>query len=576
LYRVVIKLFRILVAVLAINVVAALLTGGYDIHLAGLTLTAHNIYKPLLLLNAAFLCFALLPQRRSQVPGSQARLFSDRLFQGSWLLYSACLSIAIVAAYFPSLSVNFAHYDWTHRHISAALGTQGFTSLFTVPQADGMYRPLTFLSYWVDYRLFGNHLWAYHLQSIAFHILNALLVAALAVELGFSGDVPRLSAALFGLAAVHFEPVLWPAARFDLISCAFTLMSFLFFLKYCRQDRRSTVWLPLTVLTFVAGVLNKETSYSVLLLVPALLLSFRFWNLGKLSAKNAALALGLLFASGACLVGVRFAVLGGIGSYGFRDPSAPHIAVTWKSIYSLLVNVLALPVFSVNATIQNVLSGSATVIFAGTLVAAAYFYSGAPDRKPLLLFGFAVLSAVPAIGVIGWINPSLQHTRHVYLPSAWTAMAFAVIISNCAATEGRGSNFSKLEARPRPPWGRMDRVRSIAVLFLLSQVLGLVFNEWVYADMFRRSDVLARQIATEVGASSAPDIALVGLPGEPNGVFYFGSQVQLRLRDFVPNALVRVCSAESSPECSPVSERQRFAYRWGPAERTLDRIIARP
>ncbi len=86
-------------------------------------------------------------------------------------------------------------------------------------------------------------------------------------------------------------------------------------------------------------------------------------------------------------------------------------------------------------------------------------------------------------------------------------MAFAVIISNCAATEGRGSNFSKLEARPRPPWGRMDRVRSIAVLFLLSQVLGLVFNEWVYADMFRRSDVLARQIATEVGASSAPDIA---------------------------------------------------------------------
>ncbi len=186
-----------------------------------------------------------------------------------------------------------------------------------------MYRPLTFLSYWVDYRLFGNHLWAYHLQSIAFHILNALLVAALAVELGFSGDVPRLSAALFGLAAVHFEPVLWPAARFDLISCAFTLMSFLFFLKYCRQDRRSTVWLPLTVLTFVAGVLNKETSYSVLLLVPALLLSFRFWNLGKLSAKNAALALGLLFASGACLVGVRFAVLGGIGSYGFRDPSAP-------------------------------------------------------------------------------------------------------------------------------------------------------------------------------------------------------------------------------------------------------------
>ncbi len=130
-------------------------------------------------------------------------------------------------------------------------------------------------------------------------------------------------------------------AAFDLISCAFTLMSFLFFLKYCRQDRRSTVWLPLTVLTFVAGVLDKETSYSVLLLVPALLLSFRFWEPGKAFRKERGPGPG----TPVCVrrlhsMGARFAGSpAGSEAMDSRDPSAPHIAVTWKSIYSLLVNV---------------------------------------------------------------------------------------------------------------------------------------------------------------------------------------------------------------------------------------------
>ena len=102
--------------------------------------------------------------------------------------------------------------------------TDSFWQLFSRPQADGFYRPLTFVSLWLDYRLFGTAFTWYHAQSLVLHIVNSLLAARLAGSLGFGRTASLWTGLLYAAAAVNFEPVMWPAARFDLLATSYNFV----------------------------------------------------------------------------------------------------------------------------------------------------------------------------------------------------------------------------------------------------------------------------------------------------------------------------------------------------------------
>src|SRR5205085_12261394 len=135
-------------------------------------------------------------------------------------------------------------------------------------------------------------------------LLNALLTGLLAAQLGFSASTSRFAALLFGVAAIHFEAVLWPAARFDLLATLFSCLTLLFFLKQ---------WYVLSVFSFVAAVLSKETAYSLLLLIPILLLTRRLWNIESIRRAKVVGFFGALAACAALLIAARFMVYGSVG-----------------------------------------------------------------------------------------------------------------------------------------------------------------------------------------------------------------------------------------------------------------------
>jgi hypothetical protein len=214
-----------------VNVAAVAALGSYD--LAGHRLVAHQTFKPLLLLSGA-LWLALLAG-----PGSPAPSRTEQA--PSVIAIWAGLVAAVIALYWRSVQINVHDSDWNHRLISASIHSwMGLARLFTEPKADGFYRPLGFISLWVDYVIFGSRSWGYHLQSIGLHAANALLVFAVARKLRF----PRLGAAgaafLFACAAVNFEAVLLPAARFDLLATGFSLLSLNWFLAYAESPGAGT------------------------------------------------------------------------------------------------------------------------------------------------------------------------------------------------------------------------------------------------------------------------------------------------------------------------------------------------
>ncbi len=162
------------------------------------------------------------------------------------------------------------------------------------------YRPLRFLSYVVDYKLsewwYGDFPPAdpppffFHLSNLLFHVLNTLLVGAIAVALlqqllprrgdpvaGLAGGDPERAAWFGGLSAgllfaVHplqTEAVTYISGRRDVLSTCFFLIA-VWLLVRERPRARPGWWTLLGVpLCLVAGLLSKEM---VITLAPALLL----------------------------------------------------------------------------------------------------------------------------------------------------------------------------------------------------------------------------------------------------------------------------------------------------------------
>jgi hypothetical protein len=428
-------------ALAVLNVLAIAVTRGYDIHPLGLTFAAHALFKPLLVLNGILLLVLVAKPDRRPAPAST---FLARIHPG---VFWSAFVVLITAACLPTLSVNYAHHDWTHRHISAGLTSlDAVGRLFTQPQGDGMYRPLTFLSLWLDYRVFGDALWGYHLQSIAIHILNAALLAAVATSFGFELSIARLAALVFGLAAVNYEAVLWPAARFDLLQTTFALLTLYLFMRHRLTSR--VVSLPgiLCLASFAAAVLNKETGYSLLFVIPVVT-----WAFTGMPKRRALPFFAAMCLTAAALLIVRYNVYGGLGGYTTSAGQSLHFTISLKAIYLLIANSLALTPFGINSVPLTAACCAIAALYALTV-----YFLRADEAHPLhILLLLAVLSALPALNVIGWINPSLQHTRQLYWPSVWISILLAAALWHSTRQPSR---------------------RWIAPLFLVAQLLAFEYN----------------------------------------------------------------------------------------------------
>ena len=178
-----------------------------------------------------------------------------------WLRVLLPLAVAVVTfvAFWPALDNGFVNWDddvlLLENHRWRGLGRPQLEWMFTSGTL-GHYHPLTWLSYALDYRLWGGlDPRGFHLTSLVFHALNAVLVYMLALGLlrmakpdrVRAGPVARhVGAALAGLLfAVHplrVESVVWVTERRDVLSVFFLIPCLLCYLRYATARRRAARW----------------------------------------------------------------------------------------------------------------------------------------------------------------------------------------------------------------------------------------------------------------------------------------------------------------------------------------------
>jgi hypothetical protein len=282
------------------------------------------------------------------------------------------------------------------------------------------YRPLTSLSYRLDFQVWGLNPAGFHLTNILLHVLNSFLLLGLLLKLGLDRWASFSGAVLFSVFPAHFENVSWISGRTDLLSFFFAALSLLFFLEFL--EKRQLLGLVVSAFFYLAALLAKE---NVILLPLFFLLLLGARRRGVKDTLYPLVPFGLGLLAWAALRFQAFGpaqfhssgrtVLDFLGTMGFY---------TWKALapFDLSVTVSPLRAFG-QAAYQA--SGLILIILAA---ASAYLvftkgkgrvriFSGVPAYLFFLLPSAAVILSSATLSLLAW--------RFLYLPSAVLAAGLA-------------------------------------------------------------------------------------------------------------------------------------------------------
>jgi hypothetical protein len=189
------------------------------------------------------------------------------------------LALLAAGVYLNALSNPFV-FDDIHQIVSNA-SIVSLTDVSTIVR-HSMTRPVTNLSYALDYARSGLDPFGYHLTSLALHVINVLLlfwvIRRATMDLsagGTSATFTALSgAALFAVHPMMTEAVGYISGRAEVLCATFFLSSFLFFRSSVSAGNRPILSTFIGVCLFLLGLATKETAATlpgVILLYDALL-----------------------------------------------------------------------------------------------------------------------------------------------------------------------------------------------------------------------------------------------------------------------------------------------------------------
>jgi protein O-mannosyl-transferase len=257
------------------------------------------LHKPLLSMPVISVMRAV-----TRIGARPIRALAAALAPGRWIssyIVPAALALTTFIVFLPALNAGFVNWDddinflnnGNYRGLGAAQLQWMFTTFLM-----GHYIPLTWMTFGLDYVVWGMNPAGYHLTNILLHAANAVLfyfVALHLLRLSASRHlVDRSSAPIIGSAfatllfAVHplrAESVAWITERRDVLSGFLCLAVVLTYLQYCSVPDRQTgrtryapAWYWASLGFFALALLSK----SMAMTLPAILLLLDAYPLRRL------------------------------------------------------------------------------------------------------------------------------------------------------------------------------------------------------------------------------------------------------------------------------------------------------
>ena len=300
------------------------------------------------------------------------------------------------------------------------------------------YYPISYSSFWLEWRLWGKNPTLYHVTNLALHVAAALLIWGVLGGLSIPGAY--LAALLFAVHPVNVEAVAWISQRRSVLAMVFFLLSVLLFLRSDgrlrkpeeekrrkgeeetrSEGRQFGLWHWLSLLAFVAAMLSKGS----VAVEPVVLLLAVWWRhrrigLGDLvrTAPFFVVAIALTAAN------VWFQTHGTeivIRNAGFAERLTGAGAVVWFYLSKALLPIGLLfiyPMWHIQATkLLWWLPVIAAIVTTVVARAAGHFAEAQWGRALLFAWAFFCVALAPVLGFtdVGFMQYSLvaDHYQHI-------------------------------------------------------------------------------------------------------------------------------------------------------------------
>ncbi len=316
----------------------------------------------------------------------------------------------------------------------------------------GHWIPVTWLTFGLDYALWGMNAFGYHLTNVVLHAVNAALVYLLARRLlglsrraapDWSITAGAIAAALFF--AVHplrVESVVWITERRDVLSALFYLLTVMAYLKACAADGASRRrWLLVSIGAYALGLLAK----SLIMSLPFLLLVLDVYPLRRARGNWTRVLLEKLPYLALAVTAAVVSVLVVIAKVGLTSASAyPLPARAAMALYSLafyvgktLVPAGLSPMYELPARIALTSPRFLVAALVAIGVTAALLLARRPWPAALAAWLVYGLTLAPVSGIVH-NGPQLVADRYSYLSCLGFALllggGLTVVVSSAAIT----------------------------------------------------------------------------------------------------------------------------------------------
>src|SRR5213594_5175026 len=377
---------------------------------------------------------------------------------GSWLV-PVLIALVTLAAFLPTLQNQFVNWD-DHENLLdnphyRGLGRAHLRWMWTTHM--GHWIPLTWMTFGLDYLLWGMNPVGYHLTSLLLHVTNAVVFFfvvrriltlalpspaershALAVSAGFA-------ALVFAIHPLRVESVAWVTERRDVLSGLFYLLTILVYLRASERGARGQGWYWLSVAAFVCALLSK----SMVVNLPVVLLILGVYPLRRLggaigwlsesarrvyvekipfvllAAAAAAIALMAQLSHNTMVSVVQLSALGrlAVSAYGVSF-------YLWKTVAPVNLSPLYELPPTVNPWAPPFLLSCGLVLAITAIVVA--FRRRVPGLPAAWVAYIVVL--LPVLGIFQ-SGPQIAADRYTYLASlGWAILVSAGVLSHWGAT----------------------------------------------------------------------------------------------------------------------------------------------
>jgi len=365
---------------------------------------------------------------------------TDKNRSAQLLFPALCLIVIVCAAYGAGLSNGFvwddSHLVKNNTHIESFehLG-RIFTeeNTYTLGVRTGYYRPLSALSYMIDYSLWRKNPAGYHLTNIVIHIASTLLVFGLYLLL-IGGKWKCFFIA--GLFSAHpaFVPIVgYISGRADLLGLFFSLLAVYGILKYLIYNGRTTaLWAG--IMCYILAVLSKE----YYLITPCFIFLYVVVCRDRIKIDAPSrYALIMLAAAAIFYMLIRSLLFGGQQKIeGLLEQSFAERAFVFPYVLMQYIFTIICPVnLGMEKTITFESLSNPVYLYAfivPLLIALAFYYAYKTKRPEWLFFlGWFIVGIIPVSNLV--IPLKVFWAEHWAYTAAIGLLAFIVISVDASA-----------------------------------------------------------------------------------------------------------------------------------------------